>query len=143
MKAPKPKNVAPSRSANMAKVRSKNTQPEWRVRKLVHSMGFRYRLYVKNLPGQPDLVFASRRKAIFVHGCFWHQHNDGCCKRSALPASNLEFWKEKLERNVERDASNIARLDQLGWHVLIVWECETKVRSVNILRQKVLRFLGQ
>jgi DNA mismatch endonuclease (patch repair protein) len=91
------------RSARMAKVRSRNTKPERVVRRLVYSLGFRYRLHVAHVPGKPDLVFASRRKAIFVHGCFWHRHAEPACKLARMPKSRLDFWKPKLERNRLRD----------------------------------------
>jgi DNA mismatch endonuclease, patch repair protein len=105
----------------MAAVRSKNTGPEMAVRRLVHSMGYRYRLHRSDLPGKPDLVFPSRGKVIFVHGCFWHQHG---CKGSHLPKSNQEYWIPKLERNRVRDAEHIRNLAEKGWKALILWDCE-------------------
>ena len=107
------------RSERMARIRSRNTGPELAVRRLVYSLGFRYRLHGTGLPGKPDLVFASRRKVIFVHGCFWHQH-PGCGRQ---PKSRLEFWTEKLFQNRERDLRNQRKLRSLGWRILIVWEC--------------------
>lgn len=125
------------RSANMARIRDRDTKPEMVVRRLVHSMGYRYRLHRKDLPGKPDLVFGPRRKVIFVHGCFWHQHS---CRDGRIPASRQEYWEPKLRRNVERDAEAIRRLEQGGWRVLIVWECETK--DIAGLRRKLHDFLS-
>lgn len=111
------------RSANMAKIRAKDTKPEMLVRRMVHGMGFRYRLHRKDLPGKPDLVFGPRRKVIFVHGCFWHLHT---CRDGRIPASRRDYWEPKLQRNAERDAEHEAALQAAGWQVLTVWECETK-----------------
>jgi DNA mismatch endonuclease, patch repair protein len=108
----------------MRAVRGKDTAPELIVRKLIHRLGYRYRLHQANLPGKPDMVFASRRKAIFVHGCFWHGHVG--CPRSKRPTSNDEFWNKKLNRNIERDAAQFADLQRRGWDVLVIWECQTK-----------------
>ena len=112
------------RSANMRAIRSKDMRPELAVRKLVHKMGYRFRLHRKELPGKPDLVFASRRKVIFVHGCFWHSHQG--CKTAHRPKSNLAYWEPKLLRNRDRDSKSIEDLKEDGWKVLVVWECETK-----------------
>ncbi|KIC07881.1 endonuclease [Leisingera sp. ANG-M1] len=111
------------RSANMAKIRAKHTKPEMLVRRMVHGMGYRYRLHRKDLPGKPDLVFGPRRKVIFVHGCFWHLHD---CRAGRIPSSRRDYWEPKLLRNVERDAEHLAELEGAGWQVLTVWECETK-----------------
>lgn len=111
------------RSANMRRIKSKGTSPEMRIRRLVHSLGFRYRLHRKDLPGKPDLVFGPRRKVIFVHGCFWHQHTE--CIDGRKPKSNTGYWSGKLDRNVRRDAENQEKLKALGWDVLVIWECET------------------
>ncbi|MDT3377411.1 very short patch repair endonuclease [Labrys neptuniae] len=112
------------RSWLMSRVRSKNTSPEIRVRRLAHAMGLRFRLYRNDLPGRPDLVFPRHRAVLFVHGCFWHRHS-GCAKAST-PKSRMEFWRTKFELNVERDRQNEAMLLALGWRVFIIWECETK-----------------
>lgn len=112
------------RSRVMAAVRGKNTTPELKVRKMLHALGFRYRLYRKDLPGQPDIIFPKYRVCIFVHGCFWHQHPG--CKRSSRPSSNEEFWTGKLDKNVARDDRNRRALRKLGWRVAVIWECETK-----------------
>ncbi len=113
------------RGKRMSLIRSKNTKPEMRVRKLVHAMGYRYRLHGKDLPGKPDMVFKSRRKVIFVHGCFWHRHPDPNCKLARLPKSRKEFWGPKLSGNRERDERANQALQQAGWDVLVVWECES------------------
>jgi DNA mismatch endonuclease, patch repair protein len=127
------------RSWNMSQIRSTGTKPEKIVRKLVHGMGYRYRLHRKGLPGKPDLVFGPRRKIIFVHGCFWHQHMANDCLDGRKPKSNTLYWNKKLSRNVERDAENRMQLSKLGWDVLVVWECETK--NIDELLQKLDRFL--
>ena len=108
----------------MRAIRSKGMKPELVVRRLVHAMGYRYRLHRHDLPGRPDLVFPSRRKVLFVHGCFWHQHPDPACKVTHRPKSNLDYWLPKLKRNVTRDKAHRARLAELGWDVLVIWECE-------------------
>lgn len=128
------------RSRNMAAIRSKGMKPELIVRSLVHGMGYRYRLHRKGLPGKPDLVFGPKRKVIFVHGCFWHQHNDPACKIARKPKSNLGYWSEKLSRNVTRDQRNQANLEGQGWSVLVIWECETK--DAEALKAKLRRFLA-
>ena len=128
------------RSRNMAAIRSKGMKPERIVRSLVHRMGYRYRLHRKGLPGKPDLVFGPRRKVIFVHGCFWHQHDDPACKIARKPKSNQGYWDEKLARNVARDKRNQAGLEAQGWSVLIIWECETK--DVEALKGILQRFLS-
>lgn len=112
------------RRRTMAAVKSKNTKPELIVRRLLHAAGYRFRLHRKDLPGKPDIVLPKFRTAIFVHGCFWHQHE--ACKASARPTSRQTYWEIKLDRNVERDAANQAQLREMGWRVLIVWECEIK-----------------
>ena len=125
------------RSERMGRVRSKDTKPELLVRRLVHRMGFRYRLHRRDLPGNPDLVFPKRGKIIFVHGCFWHRH--GTCKYTRWPKSRLEFWKPKLEANRRRDVANQRVLRRLGWKLLIVWECQ--LDSVEVLRSRLRAFL--
>ena len=114
------------RAKNMRAIRSKGMKPEMIVRSITYRMGFRYRLHRSDLPGKPDLVFPDRRKAIFVHGCFWHQHTAKTCKITRIPKSNLEYWIPKLERNNARDKKNRSALRKLGWDVLIVWECQLK-----------------
>lgn len=110
------------RSWIMSRVRGKDTQPERQVRKFVHALGLRYRLHSANLPGKPDLVFPRWRKAIFVHGCFWHGHEG--CNRWRLPKANRSYWRAKIARNRQRDAGHLLFLRRLGWKTLVVWECE-------------------
>jgi DNA mismatch endonuclease (patch repair protein) len=123
------------RSRIMAKVRGENTSPERLVRSLIHKMGYRFRLNVKDLPGKPDIVLKKHKKVIFVHGCFWHQHEG--CPHAARPSSNTEYWNKKLDRNMLRDRENMHKLEYLGWNVLIVWECETRDREKLIDKLKV------
>ncbi len=123
--------VDPARSAQMAKVRGRDTKPEMRVRRALHAAGVRYRLHAKDLPGRPDIVLRSRRLAIFVHGCFWHRHADPSCKLARLPKSRLDFWMPKLEANRARDQLKEAALRDLGWTVLIMWECELKNEAIE------------
>lgn len=115
-----------TRSAVMSRIRSRDTKPEMAVRRALHAAGLRYRLHRKELPGRPDLVFPGRRIALFVHGCFWHQHG---CRLSHAPASRLEYWGPKLRRNKERDAGNVKALEAAGWTVMQIWECETREPS--------------
>ena len=129
------------RSRNMAAIKSTATKPELIVRRLAHQLGFRFRLHRKDLPGKPDLVFVSRRKIIFVHGCFWHQHPVAACLDSKPPKSNLDYWLPKLRRNVERDAQNVKALRKLGWKVLVIWECETKKKAR--LEARLIAFLNR
>lgn len=116
------------RSYNMSRIRSKNNAPEEKVRKFLFSKGFRYRKNDKKLPGCPDIVLPKYKTVIFVNGCFWHKHS---CKRFVWPASNEEYWKKKILRNVERDEANAKALKELGWKVLIVWECELKKATID------------
>lgn len=127
------------RSHRMALVRSIDTKPEMIVRRLVYSMGYRYRLHCRYLPGKPDLVFRSRRAVVFVHGCFWHRHEG--CSLARLPKSRVGFWSEKLEGNRERDARKIEALEQAGWRVFVVWECELKDKER--LGERLRRFLDE
>lgn len=121
----------------MQSVGTANTGPEWVVRRLLHASGYRYRLHSKALPGKPDIVFGTRRKAIFVHGCFWHGH--GCAKGRA-PKSRLDYWGPKLEANKARDSRNEADLRGLGWEILTIWQCETK--DEQTLLQRLRNFLA-
>src|SRR5207247_11045036 len=120
------------RSANMRAIRSTGMKPELAVRSLVHRLGYRFRLHRKDLPGKPDLVFASRRKVIFVHGCFWHWHN---CKLAHIPKSNMDYWAPKLQRNQARDRKNSEALRVAGWEALVIWECELK--DADAIKRKV------
>ena len=115
-----------TRSRMMSRIRGKDTQPEWRVRRCLHRAGLRYRLHVRGLPGTPDLVFPGARTAVFVHGCFWHQHPG--CPLAARPDTNASFWREKLQANIDRDARVAKELRELGWQVESIWECEPDVR---------------
>jgi DNA mismatch endonuclease (patch repair protein) len=131
-------NLTPEqRRFNMSRIRSTNTRPEMFVRSLVHRMGYRFRLHGRDLPGKPDLVFPSRRKVIFVHGCFWHMH--GCRFGSVKPKSNADYWQNKRLSNVERDKGHLAALKDAGWQVFIVWECQ--IKSPEKLRENLLEFL--
>jgi DNA mismatch endonuclease (patch repair protein) len=125
------------RSAAMARVRSRDTKPELVVRRLIYSLGYRYRLYHSKLPGKPDLIFARQRKAIFVHGCFWHGH---CCRAGKnRPRSNLSYWSAKLLRNQQRDVANRKALRKLGWKILVLWECQ--IGNSARLRSRIETFL--
>ena len=125
------------RSKNMRAISSKNTKPELIVRKLLTALGYRYRLHRKDLPGRPDIAFIGRKKAIFVHGCFWHVHTG--CAISHIPES--DFWQQKLKRNQERDAAAIVNLRSNGWQSLIIWECELK--ELELVSQKITLFLTE
>lgn len=123
----------------MSLVRNRDTKPELMVRRMVHGLGYRYRLHQTDLPGKPDLVFRSRRKVILVHGCFWHRHPDPDCKLARLPKSRLDFWLPKLEANRKRDLANQDRLASIGWQALIIWECE--LRDTEQLKSRIIEFL--
>jgi DNA mismatch endonuclease, patch repair protein len=125
------------RSERMRRVRSRDTNPEKSLRKLVWALGYRYRKHRRDVPGHPDLAFVGRRRAIFLHGCFWHRHD--CESGRRLPKSRVEFWTEKFRRNVERDAVVSKALKRAGWKFLVVWECELK--RPEIVERKVRRFL--
>ncbi len=126
------------RSARMGRIKNKDTKPEMVVRRMVHALGFRFRLHRRDLPGCPDLCFGPQRKAIFVHGCFWHRHD---CKLTRLPKSRVDFWKPKLEANRVRDRERQAALRDLGWEILVVWECELAHREQ--LKNMLTAFLGE
>jgi len=124
------------RSEIMAKVHSVNTTSEIRVRKLLHSMGYRFRIHRRDLPGNPDIILPKYKTVIFVHGCFWH----GCptCKRAKVrPVANAEYWKKKLNRTFERDKKNMITLKEMGWQIIIIWECETKKKNLFILEKRL------
>lgn len=125
------------RSIRMSLVRSRDTRPEMIVRRLVHRFGYRYRLHRRDLPGTPDLAFVSLHKAIFVHGCFWHQHQ--CPAGNRCPKSRVKFWKEKLMGNKARDRRAITKLRRMGWDILVLWECE--VTNAKQLEARLKRFL--
>ncbi|MBI2240939.1 MAG: DNA mismatch endonuclease Vsr [Magnetospirillum gryphiswaldense] len=121
----------------MSAVRGKNTEPEMRVRRLLHAKGYRFRLHRSDLPGTPDIVLPRHRTVIFVHGCFWHRHTG--CKRATTPKTRVAFWTEKFERNVARDRLKETALREMGWQVIVVWECETK--ATEILAAKLVAAL--
>ena len=131
--------LSPSaRSAHMARIRRANTKPEWLVRRLLHRLGYRFRLQWKAAPGRPDIAFPGRRKIIYVHGCFWHQHEG--CRHARIPGTRSAFWSEKFERNKARDARDLARAETEGWSALVIWECEAGFESA--LMERLIRFLG-
>lgn len=125
------------RSAVMARIRGRGTEPELIVRRLCHCLGYRFRLHRRDLPGTPDIVFPARRKVVFVHGCWWHRHN--CRLGRRAPKSRLEYWLPKFARNVARDKQNRTELRRFGWSVLVVWECQTRRR--DSLAARVREFL--
>ena len=127
-----------ARSRIMARVKSKGMKPEMQVRRLLHGLGYRYRLHRADLPGRPDLDFPSRRKVVFVNGCFWHRHEG--CPRVRIPATNQDYWLAKLERNHARDVRNVTSLEEQGWAVLTVWECQ--LRDLPVVTEQIVAFLG-
>jgi DNA mismatch endonuclease (patch repair protein) len=124
------------RSRNMAAIKAKDTKPEWLVRRMLHAAGFRYRLHVKDLPGRPDLVFPSRRKVIFVNGCFWHGHD--CARGRPKAKTNAKFWSDKIAGNRARDARNAAALKKAGWRVLTIWQCQLNKAGLTARLAKFL-----
>ena len=128
------------RSFNMSRIKGKNTKPEMIVRQWLWRNGLRYRLHRNDLPGKPDIVFAGRKKVIFVNGCFWHKHN---CKYFKWPKSNTEFWRQKIEGNVRRDADNFAVLTAEGWGYMVIWECEIKEKNLEPLWERIKEFLDE
>lgn len=122
----------------MSLVKSKNTGPELAVRKLVFSMGYRYRIHGAGLPGKPDLVFSRRKKTIFVHGCFWHRHPG--CKKATTPSSHTDYWLPKFARTVDRDRQTLDALHELGWSTMVIWECE--LIDMNALANRLRAFLN-
>lgn len=125
----------------MQAVRGKDTKPELIVRRLVFSLGFRYRLHDPALPGKPDLVFKARRKAIFVHGCYWHRHT--CNRGRSLPAGSRDFWSAKFSRNKKRDVEVRQSLSAIGWSALVVWECQAKPTKLASLGRRIASFLSK
>lgn len=127
------------RSRNMSRIKSRDTKPEMTVRRLLHRMGYRYRLHRRDLPGKPDIVFGPRRKVIFVHGCFWHGHS---CKRgSRLPKTNVEYWQAKIARNVARHSDQLDELTVAGWTGLTLWECE--LADMDAVTRRLSAFLDK
>lgn len=126
------------RSRIMASVGSRDTGPEKIVRRLLHGMGYRFRLHVRNLPGRPDIVLPRHRKVIFLHGCFWHGHKG--CRKSGRPKSNVTYWNMKIERNMQRDSAAVKSLRMLGWNVLVIWQCQ--LRDMERLRKRIERYFA-
>ena len=126
--------VSEQRSKNMAAIKSKNTKPEIKVRKVLHSMGYRFRLHSKDLPGSPDIVLPKYKTVIFVHGCFWHRHEN--CKYASTPKTTQEFWKKKFKENIKRDSEIQDKIKNLDWRSVVIWECETK--NIENLREKII-----
>lgn len=127
------------RSRIMSKISCKDTKPEILVRRILHKMGFRYRLHVNDLPGTPDIVLPRHKKIIFVHGCFWHGHEG--CNRSKRPKTNVDFWNQKIDGNIERDEKTKEELEEMGWKVLVIWQCQT--RDLESLEQIILKFMSE
>ena len=127
------------RSENMRRIRGKDTKPELVVRRALFALGYRYRLHDAKLPGKPDLVFSKRRKVIFVHGCFWHRHEN--CRFCTTPASNTRFWKSKFGETVKRDKRNLEALRTLGWRVAIIWECSVAEQGAEAIAKKIAAWL--
>ncbi len=117
------------RSAVMSKIRSKNTKPEITLRSFLHGRGFRFRIHRKDLPGKPDIVLSKYKAALFVHGCFWHYHAD--CREGRVPDTNSKFWQDKLSKNIARDLTHQQKLTDLGWRVIVIWECELEAALKN------------
>ena len=126
--------VSEQRSRNMSAIKSKNTKPEIKVRKVLHSMGYRFRLHAKDLPGSPDIVLPKYKTVIFVHGCFWHRHEN--CKYASTPKTRKEFWNKKFTENKKRDSEIQEKIKILDWRSVVIWECETK--NIENLRDKII-----
>ena len=126
--------VSEQRSRNMSAIKSKNTKPEIKVRKVLHSMGYRFRLHSKDLPGSPDIVLPKYKTVIFVHGCFWHRHEN--CKYASNPKTRQEFWNKKFKENIKRDSEIQDKIKNLDWRSVVIWECETK--NIENLRDKII-----
>lgn len=125
-----------TRSYNMSQIRGKDTKPEMIVRKFLHSKGFRYRLHVKDLPGKPDIVLKKYKTVIEVQGCFWHGHEG--CKFFKLPETRREWWEEKIRQTQRRDRANHQKLEEMGWNVIVVWECELRLKRLETLKQQII-----
>ena len=126
--------VSEQRSRNMSAIKSKNTKPEIKVRKILHSMGYRFRLHSKDLPGSPDIVLPKYKTVIFVHGCFWHRHEN--CKYASTPKTRKEFWNKKFKENIKRDLEIQDKIKNLDWRSVVIWECETK--NIENLKEKII-----
>ena len=130
--------VSEQRSRNMSAIKSKNTKPEIAVRKLLHSMGYRFRLHRKDLPGSPDIVLPKYKTVIFVHGCFWHRHEN--CKYASTPKTRKEFWENKFKVNLKRDAEVQEKIKNIGWQSVVIWECDT--RNISFMKNKIEKLLN-
>ena len=130
--------VSEQRSRNMSAIKSKNTKPEIKVRKVLHSMGYRFRLHSKDLPGSPDIVLPKYKTVIFVHGCFWHRHEN--CKYASTPKTRKEFWNKKFKENIKRDLEIQDKIKNLDWRSVVIWECETN--NIENLREKIIDVLS-
>jgi len=129
--------ISASRSKNMSAIKSKNTKPEIAVRKLLHSMGYRFRLHRKDLPGSPDIVLPKYKTVIFVHGCFWHRHEN--CKYASTPKTRKEFWENKFKLNLRRDSEVQEKIKSIGWQSVVIWECE--INNKFVLKDILKKFL--
>ena len=129
--------VSEQRSRNMSAIKSKNTKPEIAVRKLLHSMGYRFRLHRKDLPGSPDIVLPKYKTVIFVHGCFWHRHEN--CKYASTPKTRKEFWKNKFKANLKRDTEVQEKIKNIGWQSVVIWECDT--RNISFIKKRLRNYL--
>ena len=130
--------VSEQRSRNMSAIKSKNTKPEIKVRKVLHSMGYRFRLHSKDLPGSPDIVLPKYKTVIFVHGCFWHRHEN--CKYASTPKTRKEFWNKKFTENKKRDSEIQEKIKNLNWRSVVIWECETK--NIDNLRERIVNIFS-
>lgn len=125
--------ITAARSRNMAAIRARDTSPELKVRSLLHRLGYRFRLHRRDLPGSPDIVLSKHRTVVFVHGCFWHRHRG--CRYTTIPKTRTDFWAQKFERNVARDHCQQNQLKEMGWSVMVIWECE--LRDLPSLRSRL------
>jgi DNA mismatch endonuclease (patch repair protein) len=130
-------NVDPKRSMLMSRIGPKDTKPELAVRKLLHSLGYRFRLHRKDLPGTPDICLPGRKKILFVHGCFWHRHEG--CRKTTIPKTRTFFWEQKFNQNMARDDRNVRALHEEDWEVFVIWECQTK--DISALQVRLISFL--
>ena len=134
--------ISEVRSRNMAAIRGKDTAPELAIRRILHAMGLRFRLHRKDLPGRPDIVLPKHRTVVFVHGCFWHRHEN--CRHTTTPKTRQEFWQTKFAANIERDRRNQTDLQQLGWRVIVIWECELRQHSdLETRLERLFRVIDQ
>ena len=131
--------ISSARSKNMSAIKSKNTKPDIAVRKVLHSMGYRFRLHSKNLPGSPDIVLPKFKTVIFVHGCFWHRHEN--CKYASTPKTRQEFWNKKFTENIKRDSEIQDKIKNLDWRSVVIWECETK--NFDNLRDRIVNIFSK